>query len=709
MENKRIVVKIGTSTLAHPSGLLNIRRVEELCRVLSDLKNAGHEIILVSSGAIGMGAGKLSLPHRPEDTPTKQAAAAVGQCELMYTYDKAFAEYNHTVAQILLTAADVDHPDRFQNFHNTMRRLLDLKALPIINENDTVATEEMGIGDNDTLAAVVAVSMEADLLILLSDIDGLYTADPHTHPEATLIAEIPALTREIWELAGGSAACPPSSRPRTFAPRPAVTWSLPMGPLPLYSMTSRTASPWAAASAERKDKTAMNLPPPSGEMPCYPPPAFSGHEFSASAAADPTELTITRPLLEEALAAKPALAALSTEEKKAVLLSMADALEADTPAILAANALDLAAAQDTISPVMQDRLRLTQGRIADMAAGVRAVAALPDPVGRTLASHTLPNGLQVNKASVPLGVIAIIYESRPNVTSDAASLTFQAGSVCVLRGGKESIHSNTAIVSALHKALTQHHLPTALVSLVTDTTRASANELMQAVGYIDLLIPRGGASLIQTCVNQAKVPCIQTGTGICHIYVDGDADLQKALSVVENAKTSRPSVCNAAEVCLVHRDIAPDFLPQLWDRLVVRRREAGQPPVELRLDPKAMEVLGRGIPAGYDDFDTEFLDYILAVRVVDSVEEAIAHINCHSTGHSEAILTQTRAHADLFTRLVDSAAVYVNASTRFTDGGQFGLGCEMGISTQKLHARGPMGLEELTSYKYVIHGDGQIR
>ena len=284
----------------------------------------------------------------------------------------------------------------------------------------------------------------------------------------------------------------------------------------------------------------MNLPPPSGEMPCYPPPAFSGHEFSASAAADPTELTITRPLLEEALAAKPALAALSTEEKKAVLLSMADALEADTPAILAANALDLAAAQDTISPVMQDRLRLTQGRIADMAAGVRAVAALPDPVGRTLASHTLPNGLQVNKVSVPLGVIAIIYESRPNVTSDAASLTFQAGSVCVLRGGKESIHSNTAIVSALHKALTQHHLPTALVSLVTDTTRASANELMQAVGYIDLLIPRGGASLIQTCVNQAKVPCIQTGTGICHIYVDGDADLQKALSVVETPKPAAP-------------------------------------------------------------------------------------------------------------------------------------------------------------------------
>ncbi len=449
----------------------------------------------------------------------------------------------------------------------------------------------------------------------------------------------------------------------------------------------------------------MNTTLPSQGMSCYPP---DGGAAPGQAAGAP-HLPRTGTLLEAALAAKPALAALSTEEKKAVLLSMADALEANAPAILAANAQDLEAAQGTIAPVMQDRLRLTQGRIADMAAGVRAVAALPDPVGRTLASHTLPNGLQVNKVSVPLGVIAIIYESRPNVTSDAASLTFQAGSVCVLRGGKESIHSNTAIVDALHQALEKHHLPAALVSLVTDTTRDSANELMRAVGYVDLLIPRGGASLIQSCVDNAKVPCIQTGTGICHLYVDADADLDKALTIVDNAKTSRPSVCNAAEVCLVHRDIAPAFLPQLWDRLVDRRRAAGQPPVELRLDPEALALLGKGSPAGPADFDTEFLDYILAVRVVGSVEEAIDHINRHSTGHSEAILTQTRAHADLFTKLVDSAAVYVNASTRFTDGGQFGLGCEMGISTQKLHARGPMGLEELTSYKYIILGDGQIR
>jgi glutamate-5-semialdehyde dehydrogenase len=310
--------------------------------------------------------------------------------------------------------------------------------------------------------------------------------------------------------------------------------------------------------------------------------------------------------------------------------------------------------------------------------------------------------------SVPLGVIAIIYESRPNVTSDAASLTFQAGSVCVLRGGKECIRSNTAIVAALHRALERHGLPQALVSLVTDTTRKSAGELMEAVGYVDLLIPRGGASLIQTCVEKAKVPCIQTGTGICHIYVDDTADLDKALNIIENAKASRPSVCNAAEVCLVSEKAAADFLPRLQKRLGEERKAKGLVPVELRLDEKAQKIIS-GTPAGERDFDTEFLDYILAVKVVSGVEEAIEHINEHSTGHSEAILTRSRENADRFTRRIDSAAVYVNASTRFTDGGQFGLGCEMGISTQKLHARGPMGLEELTSYKYVIRGDGQIR
>ena len=447
-----------------------------------------------------------------------------------------------------------------------------------------------------------------------------------------------------------------------------------------------------------------NSLPPS----CYPPPAFAGNEFSDRPAEDAGELTLTRPLLEEAAAAKTAVASLSDEEKAAVLLTMADCLEAATEEILAANAQDLEAAKDTIAPVMLDRLRLTQGRIADMAKGVREVAALPDPVGRLLASHTLENGLEVTRVAVPMGVIAIIFESRPNVTSDAASLAFRAGSVCVLRGGKESIRSNTAIVSALHRGLDAHGLPRALVSLVEDTSRASANELMAAVGYVDLLIPRGGAGLIRTVVEKAKVPCIQTGTGICHIYVDESADLDMALTILNNAKTSRPSVCNAAEVCLVHEAVAKEFLPMVREKLGKERFQAGLQPVELRLDPKAMEYVP-GIPAGFDDFDTEFLDYILAVKVVSSLDEAIAHIARHSTGHSEAIITRDHAAAERFTRLVDSAAVYVNASTRFTDGGQFGLGCEMGISTQKLHARGPMGLEELTSYKYVVKGSGQIR
>lgn len=417
----------------------------------------------------------------------------------------------------------------------------------------------------------------------------------------------------------------------------------------------------------------------------------------------------TLEILRAARGAKNALMLADSDRKNRALLAMADALERSCPAILAANGQDLEKARGTVPDVMLDRLRLNEERVAGMARGIREAAALPDPVGRVLSGETRPNGLLLQKVTVPMGVIAIIYESRPNVTSDAAALAIKSGSACVLRGGKEAFLSNNAIVDALRAGLQAEGLPAELVSLVQDTSRASATELMKASGLVDLLIPRGGAGLIRACVENATVPCIQTGTGICHIYVDKAADLDMALAIVDNAKTSRPSVCNAAEVCLVHRDIAPAFLPQLWDRLVDRRRAAGQPPVELRLDPEALALLGKGSPAGPADFDTEFLDYILAVRVVGSVEEAIDHINRHSTGHSEAILTQTRAHADLFTKLVDSAAVYVNASTRFTDGGQFGLGCEMGISTQKLHARGPMGLEELTSYKYIILGDGQIR
>ena len=413
----------------------------------------------------------------------------------------------------------------------------------------------------------------------------------------------------------------------------------------------------------------------------------------------------TREILLRAKAATATLSTLTTDKKNAALLAMADALVADTAAILAANAEDMEAAKATISAVMLDRLALTEARIAAMAEGIRQVAQLPDPVGHRLSETVREDGLTIRKVSVPIGVVGIIYESRPNVTSDAAALAVKSGNVCVLRGGKEAWRSANAIVTALRRGLTAAGLCADMVNLIEDTTRQSATELMKADDLVDLLIPRGGAGLIRACIENATVPCIQTGTGICHIYVDKAADLAMALDIVDNAKMSRPSVCNACEVCLVHKDIAADFLPRLQARLCDSARAHA---AELRLDATAAAIID-GVAASDTDFDTEFLDYILAVRVVEDVEAAIAHIAAHSTHHSEAIVTADVAAADRFAAAVDSSAVYVNASTRFTDGGEFGLGCEMGISTQKLHARGPMGLAELTTYKYVITGNGHTR
>lgn len=416
----------------------------------------------------------------------------------------------------------------------------------------------------------------------------------------------------------------------------------------------------------------------------------------------------TQELLYRAKAVKGQIALADAAVKNAALSAMADELEKQADKILAANLLDLEAAKGSVSEVMLDRLALSRERIAGMAQGVREVAALPDPVGQVLRRVERPNGLVIEKTSCAMGVIAIIYESRPNVTSDAAALALKAGSACVLRGGKEAHRSAAAIVTALRTGLSAAGLPEDGVQLVEDTSRQSAHELMTASGLVDLLIPRGGAGLIRACVDNATVPVIETGTGICHIYVDKAADQEMALNIIENAKCSRPSVCNAAEVCLIHKDIAAEFLPRLRQRLVADRAARGLPAVELRLDQRAVQFTA-GVPAGERDFDTEFLDYILAVALVDSVEEAIAHIAAHSTGHSEAIVTASEETAKRFMTAVDSAAVYWNTSTRFTDGGEFGLGCEMGISTQRLHARGPMGLAELCTYKYMISGAGQTR
>ena len=416
----------------------------------------------------------------------------------------------------------------------------------------------------------------------------------------------------------------------------------------------------------------------------------------------------TLEILKKAKAAAPYLALLSTQEKNEALNAMANALEENADMILAANREDVEAVCDTMNAVMIDRLRLTRERIYGMAKGIREVVALDDPVGQTVEQITRPNGLRIEKTRVPMGVIGIIYESRPNVTSDAAALTLKSGHVCVLRGGKEAYRSSYAIVKSLKMGLERIGVNPDFVNMLEDTTRAGANELMTATEFVDLLIPRGGAGLIRACVENAKVPCIQTGTGICHIYVDATADFDMALDIIENAKTSRPSVCNAQEVCLVNEEIAQDFLPMLQKRLVADRKLSEKPAVELRLDEKALQIID-GTAALDADFDTEFLNYILAVKIVKSVEEAVAHIAAHSTHHSDAIITEDSKASAYFTAAVDSAAVYVNASTRFTDGGEFGLGCEIGISTQKLHARGPMGLCELTTYKYIVRGSGQIR
>ena len=416
----------------------------------------------------------------------------------------------------------------------------------------------------------------------------------------------------------------------------------------------------------------------------------------------------TLDILKKTRAARSSLAALDETAKNRILLAMAEALMAAEGDILAENDADMTAARGHINDVMLDRLRLDHDRLAGMAEGVRAIAALPDHTGRVLSEVRRPNGLVVRKVQVPLGLVSIIYESRPNVTSDAAALAVKSGNVCVLRSGKEAHRSACAIVKALKSGIAQGGGDPEILNIVDDITHQSATDIMTAKGLVDLLIPRGGAGLIRACVEGASVPCIETGTGICHVYVDKAADLDKALAIVENAKTSRPSVCNAEEVLLVHSAVAAEFLPRLKKRLVDNRAAAGKTPVELRLDERAAAIIP-GTPAGERDFDTEFLNYILAVAVVDSVEQAVAHILTHSTGHSEAIVTEDPAAAEVFVSGTDSAAVYVNASTRFTDGGEFGLGCEMGISTQKLHARGPMGLDELSTYKYVVLGSGQVR
>lgn len=406
---------------------------------------------------------------------------------------------------------------------------------------------------------------------------------------------------------------------------------------------------------------------------------------------------------EKAKAASRVLALCSAETKNAALSAIAQALSEHRAQILAANAQDLENGEKNgLSPALLDRLRLTNERITGMAKGVTDVITLPDPVGRTISTHIHPQGMRIEKISVPLGVIAVIFEARPNVTSDAAALCLKSGNAVILRGGKEAILSNRTICALMRSAVAKIGLPKDIISLVEDTSRESAQELMRLNGYVDVLIPRGGAGLIRACVQNATVPVMETGAGNCHIYVDKAADIEMAARIVYNAKTSRPSVCNAAETLLVHKDIFESALPVIAQKLSEKQ-------VQLFADTRARSVLKDAREATEEDWATEYLDYKMAVKVVDSLDDAIAHITRYSTMHSECIVTNDAKAAHKFMDEIDCAAVYVNASTRFTDGGEFGFGAEIGISTQKLHARGPIGLPELNSYKYKIYGDGQIR
>ena len=417
----------------------------------------------------------------------------------------------------------------------------------------------------------------------------------------------------------------------------------------------------------------------------------------------------TLEIVKVAKAASRSIANATTEQKNNALVAIADALVKNTDSIILANQTDMKNAEGKISTVMLDRLMLNADRIKDMANGIKHVVTLEDPVGKVLSTYTRDDGLEINKVSAPMGVIAIIYESRPNVTSDAAALALKSGNACVLRCGKEAHNSASAIVDAIKQGLEASGINKDAVMLVEDTSRDSATELMRANGLVDLLIPRGGKGLIQACVQNATVPCVETGTGICHVYVDKSADIEMAVKIITNAKTSRPSVCNAEEVLVCHRDVLQKLIPLVEDAIVTTRKQNGQTPVELRMDCDSIKYSKTGIAAKDVDFDTEFLDYILAVKTVDSVEDAVEHILTHSTGHSEAIVASDENAIEYFIKNIDSSSVYVNASTRFTDGGEFGLGCEMGISTQKMHARGPMGLCELTTYKYIIKGNGNVR
>jgi len=681
---KRIVIKIGSSLLVeNNTGTIHRKWLASLVNEIVQLLQQQKEIIIVSSGAIPLGRRHLQFKHTVLQLKEKQAAAATGQIKLAHAYQAAFEEHGITVAQVLLTLDDSENRTRCLNAKNTLETLLNMHAIPVINENDTVATDEIRFGDNDKLAARVAQMISADTLVLLSDIEGLYTANPQIDSTAKLIPEVKVITPEISAMAGDSATDYGSGG----------------------MITKLAAAKIALASGCRMVIAAGKHFSPLGRIDQVSEntwfiPETTPAEARKNWIAHHLELTSVG---ESARQSSRALALATTEEKNKALQLMANAIRLHSQEILFANQNDLNLAKQKELPAsFLDRLALDAKRIEAMASGLEVMAELPDPIGTILAEIDRPNKLKISRVRVPIGVIGVIYESRPNVTADAAGLCLKSGNAVILRCGSESFQSSSAIMSALRKGIDETNIPVNALQMVPTNERTALDEMLTMDKYIDVIIPRGGMKLMEHVSSHSRIPVLKHLAGICHTYIHHAADKDMARKIILNAKMRRTGICGATEVLLIDRAAMMLLLPDILNDL----HQAG---CEIRGDNEIININSHVKLADSQDYNTEFLDAIIAVKVVEDVADAIAHIAQHGTQHTEAIVTEDISAAEKFLKEVDSAIVMHNTSTQFADGGEFGMGGEIGIATGKLHARGPVGVEQLTTFKYVVHGNGQVR
>ena len=676
---KRIAIKIGSNVLSRADGKLDITQMSALVEQIAGLYHKGYEIILVSSGAVAAGRGEIGADASLDEVSSRQLYSAIGQAKLINRYYDFFREQGIRCGQVLTQKESFSTPKHYETQRHCMEVMLAHGVIPIVNENDTISITELMFTDNDELAGLMAEMMHADELVILSNVDGIYTGNP-SDSASRLISEIrPGDRVEDYIQSSKS-----TEGRGGMASKAKVAMRIAEKGIPVV------------IAHGRRPHILTDLMAGKAEVPCT--------RFIASSATNPPLDEAVRKLLEQAAGAVLAVQSLSEGEVAAILEEVALRLKAQQAEILRANAEDLTR-MDAANP-KRDRLQLTPARLAEMADELLQVAHLPSPLHRTLAEWTRPNGMKIQKVSVPFGVVGIIYEARPNVTTDVFALCLKSGNVCVLKGGSDAQASNRALVALIQDVLRRRGLDPAICTLLPPE-REAAQALLQAEGLVDLVIPRGGKALIRSVREQSRIPVIETGAGVCHTYFDAAGDVEKGQRIILNAKTRRVSVCNALDCLLIHRNrlvVLPELCRPLADKQVV-----------LYADKEAFSVLQGHYPkellqpATDTSFGTEFLDYKMSIRTVGSLEEAVRHINRYGSRHSECIVSEDEAAIRRFEREVDAACVYANVATSFTDGAQFGFGAEIGISTQKLHARGPMALPELTTYKYIISGNGQIR